>query len=256
MLSRNKAKQINSLQQKKYREKHDIFVIEGSKLFIEALENNAKLMDVFACDDWLEANMQLIGNQAFSRISRQEMKSISQLQTAPGLLATVRIPRHDIDIQQLKGKLSIALDDIRDPGNMGSIIRAADWFGVETVFCSPETVDAFNPKVVQASMGSIFRVKIIQTELINLCSDLKKQGFNLVAAVMDGENLFETKLDDANSLLIIGNESHGLSDELNNIVNQRITIPAHHIKEKKQSAESLNAAMAASILLAAFRNKK
>ncbi len=256
MLSRNKAKQINSLQQKKYREKHGIFVIEGSKLFVEAMENNAELIDVFASDDWLDSNMQLVVNQIFSRISQQEMKSISQLQTAPGLLATVRIPHHEIDIQQLKGKLSIALDDIRDPGNMGSIIRAADWFGVETIFCSHKTVDAFNPKVVQASMGSIFRVKIIQTDLINLCGDLKKLGFKLAAAVMDGENLFETKLDAKNSLLIIGNESHGLSNELNNIVNQRVTIPAHQIKEKKHSAESLNAAMAASIILAAFRNRK
>ena len=236
-LSKNHIKLITSLSLKKYRQKHKLFVVEGVKVVQEFLNSSYELEIVFSTDtDFSSTNK-------FIEVTDQELKKISSLKKPNKVLAIFKIPNQ---INPITNGLILALDSINDPGNLGTIIRLCDWFGIEQLVCSNETVDCFNSKVVQASMGSLTRVAVSYL-------DLKKYLQNALVPIfvtdMDGLNVYKTKLPDS-ALLVLGNEANGISDEIKQLVTTKITIPRYGAF---QQTESLNVATASAILLSEFR---
>lgn len=182
------------------------------------------------------------------------MGRISSLVTPSEVLAVCSIPDHKLKADDLSGKLSLVLDDIRDPGNLGTILRIADWFGIENVICSRETVDLYNPKAVQATMGSIARVKLHYQQLAEFLPSIPAE-IERCGAYMDGENVYEAKLPVA-ALLVLGNEGKGISEPVGTHITRRLAIPSFaHLKNNSSEAESLNVAVAAGILCSEFRRR-
>ena len=236
-LSKNHIKLITSLSQKKYRQKHKLFVVEGVKVVQEFLNSSYELDIVFSSDtDFSSTNK-------FIEVTDQELKKISSLKNPNKVLAIFKIPNQ---INPIMGGLILVLDSINDPGNLGTIIRLCDWFGIEQLVCSNETVDCFNPKVVQASMGSLTRVAV---SYLDLKKYLQNASVPIFVADMDGLDVYKTKLPDS-ALLVLGNEANGISDEIKQLVTTKITIPRYGAF---QQTESLNVATASAILLSEFR---
>ena len=236
-LSKNHIKLITSLSQKKYRQKHKLFVVEGVKVVQEFLNSSYELEIVFSTDtDFSSTNK-------FIEVTDQELKKISSLKNPNKVLAIFKIPNQ---INPIMGGLILALDSINDPGNLGTIIRLCDWFGIEQLVCSNETVDCFNSKVVQASMGSLTRVAV---SYLDLKKYLQNASLPIFVADMDGLNVYKTKLPDS-AVLVLGNEANGISDEIKQLVTTKITIPRYGAF---QQTESLNVATASAILLSEFR---
>lgn len=243
-LSKNQIKSITSLKQKKYRLLHGFFVVEGIKTIRELLSSNIHLDTLYTTESFNnDANPDICKNEIL--ISEIDLKRISFLTTPNKALAIFKIPApKTID----KNELIIALDDIRDPGNLGTIIRLCDWFGIKDLVCSNETVDCFNPKVVQATMGSISRVNITY---VDLPSFLKEVEVSIFGTFMDGENVYNKSLP-KNGVLILGNEANGISKDIEEIIKEKIAIPRFG---NIQATESLNVATATAILLSEFRRK-
>ena len=236
-LSKNHIKLITSLSQKKYRQKHKLFVVEGVKVVQEFLNSSYELEIVFSSDtDFSSTNK-------FIEVTDQELKKISSLKNPNKVLAIFKIPNQ---INPIMGGLILALDSINDPGNLGTIIRLCDWFGIEQLVCSNETVDCFNSKVVQASMGSLTRVAV---SYLDLKKYLQNASVPIFVADMDGLDVYKTKLPDS-AVLVLGNEANGISDEIKQLVTTKITIPRYGAF---QQTESLNVATASAILLSEFR---
>mgnify|MGYP000553959300 FL=1 len=236
-LSKNHIKLITSLSQKKYRQKHKLFVVEGVKVVQEFLNSSYELEIVFSTDtDFSSTNK-------FIEVTDQELKKISSLKNPNKVLAIFKIPNQ---INPIMGGLILALDSINDPGNLGTIIRLCDWFGIEQLVCSNETVDCFNSKVVQASMGSLTRVAV---SYLDLKKYLQNASVPIFIADMDGLNVYKTKLPDS-ALLVLGNEANGISDDIKQLVTTKVTIPRYGAF---QQTESLNVATASAILLSEFR---
>ena len=236
-LSKNYIKLITSLSQKKYRQKHKLFVVEGVKVVQEFLNSSYELDIVFSSDtDFSSTNK-------FIEVTDQELKKISSLKNPNKVLAIFKIPNQ---INPIMGGLILALDSINDPGNLGTIIRLCDWFGIEQLVCSNETVDCFNSKVVQASMGSLTRVAV---SYLDLKKYLQNASVPIFVADMDGLDVYKTKLPDS-AVLVLGNEANGISDEIKQLVTTKITIPRYG---DFQETESLNVATASAILLSEFR---
>lgn len=238
-LSRNKNKWIRSLGKKKFREIEQHFVVEGNKIVDELIEFFPERVAMLVTSDSLFVNP--LDCPCYSS-SEREMKELSTLSTPSPILAVVSFNTQTKSLQQ-EG-LTLVLDDIQDPGNLGTIIRTADWFGVQRIVCSKNTVDMYNPKVLQATMGSIFRMQI---EYVDLKAYLNTYDKPIFGALLEGENMYKTKMP-SDCALIIGNEGKGISNEVQAFVTSPITIP------KFGEAESLNAAMATGILLAHFRS--
>ena len=236
-LSKNHIKLITSLSQKKYRQKHKLFVVEGVKVVQEFLNSSYELEIVFSTDTDFSST------DKFIEVTDQELKKISSLKNPNKVLAIFKIPNQ---INPIMGGLILALDSINDPGNLGTIIRLCDWFGIEQLVCSNETVDCFNSKVVQASMGSLTRVAI---SYLDLKKYLQNASVPIFIADMDGLNVYKTKLPDS-AVLVLGNEANGISDEIKQLVTTKITIPRYGAF---QQTESLNVATASAILLSEFR---
>ena len=237
MITRNQAKYIQSLGQKKLRDEEQVFIAEGPKLVNELLQaDNCKVVQVYAIDEWANTART---NAEIIRITTDELQKISQLTTANQVLAIVKKINWSND-PAIKGMVSLVLDDIQDPGNMGTIIRLADWFGIKNIFCSSGCADIYNPKVVQSSMGSITRVRVEYIDLNALFEAHK--DIRIYATVLDGRDV--TKMEKLNEgLIVIGNESKGIREEIVKASNVQITIPG------KGKAESLNAAVATGIIL-------
>lgn len=237
-LSKNQLKLITSLSQKKYRTKHQLFTAEGVKVVKELLNSYLTLHHLFYTDDF---DATTITNK--TQISNNELKKISNLKSPNKVFALFKIPTE----KEIASKnLIVALDDINDPGNLGTIIRLCDWFGVTQIVCSKNTVDAYNQKVVQSSMGSLTRVNIVYTDLPLFLSNTSLPIF---IADMDGENIHKTKLLEE-GILVMGNEANGISEEIIAIKNTKISIPRFG---DTQQTESLNVATATAILLNEFR---
>lgn len=244
-LSKNQIKLITSLKQKKYRLLHGFFVVEGIKTINELLSSNMQLLTLYTTETF--------NNDAYTNsyrdeiiISETDLKRISFLTTPNKALAIFKIPiSKPIDTNGL----IVVLDDIRDPGNLGTIIRLCDWFGVKDLVCSNETVDCFNPKVIQATMGSITRVNI---SYLDLSSFLKDTNIPIFGTFMDGENIYEKNLP-KNGILVFGNEANGISKEIEVLVKERLAIPRFG---DTQATESLNVATATAILLSEFRRNE
>lgn len=241
MLSKNQIKIITSLDKKKYRIKYQLFVVEGRKSIQEFLESDFKLDQLYSVEDMFEAP-----ETKKNIISETELRKISFLTTPNKALATFRIQEpKPIDTS----RLILALDNINDPGNLGTIIRLCDWFGIQDIICNLKTVDLFNPKVVQASMGSLTRVNITYTDLHSYLST--NQISPVYGAFMDGDSVYASKLDQ-NGILILGNEANGINHTIEEFVTHRLSIP--HFNPNKKT-ESLNVATATAILLSEFKRR-
>ena len=236
-LSNNHQKLITSLSQKKYRQKHQLFIAEGVKVVEEFLKSSYELEILFSTDSDFSSL------DCFIQVSYQELKKISSLKTPNKVLALFKIPSEK---KVNSSGLIVALDTVNDPGNLGTIIRLCDWFGVEQLVCSKETVDCYNTKVVQASMGSLTRVSI---SYLDLPEYLKMVSIPIFIADMNGVNIHETKLP-TSAVLVMGNEANGISDNLKKLINNKISIPRYG---DSMQVESLNVATATAILLNEFR---
>lgn len=246
-ISNNDIKRVKALQQKKVRDESGLFIVEGEKMVQEAVDSPFAVEHIYYKDE--------IGEEA--------MKRISALANPSPALAVVRKPS-DAYVDDLsafdsvldEGGLYLALDTIRDPGNLGTILRIADWFGIKAVFATRDTVDLFNPKVVQATMGAIFRVKMHYVDLPALSQKILDKGGKVYGTFLDGKNLYERPLDNgaANpSVIVIGNESEGISDTMSKLVSDRLYIPPYPADQP--GSESLNAAIATAITVAEFRRR-
>jgi RNA methyltransferase, TrmH family len=240
MLVKSQLKYIQSLGQKKSRDESGLFIAEGPKIVRELLQDvPGQLTQVYALQEWVQENASLSPQTDIIEVTHSELERISQLTTPNKVLALVKKFEPATTIP-LKGKITLVLDAIQDPGNLGTIIRIADWFGVQQVICSPDCADLYNPKVVQSTMSSIARVKVAYTDLGAWFSGMP--GIRVYAAMLEGENVTTMKKL-PEGLLLIGNESKGISKEIMQWVNVKITIP------QKGRAESLNAAVATGIIL-------
>lgn len=237
-LNKKQLKLITSLLQKKYRIKHNLFIAEGIKVVSEFLNSEFRLEHLFCVDSSSYKNIANI-----TLISEVELKKISTLKTPNTVLALFKIP----EMELLKNEgLILALDEVNDPGNLGAIIRLCDWFGVDQLICSKNTADCFNAKVVQASMGSLSRVSVVYTDLLNY---LQQNNLPKYAAMMNGENVYKSVLP-KNALLVMGNEANGISNSVLQLLNKSVSIPRFG---KLQQTESLNVATATAILLSEFK---
>jgi len=239
MVSKSQLKYIQSLGQKKYRDIEGLFVAEGPKLVKELIESkNVELTQIYALSEWIEENKDLLSSSNITAISATELERVSQLKTPNKVLAIVK--KFEVNEPEIKKKISVVLDTIQDPGNMGTIIRIADWFGISQIICSDDCADLYNSKVVQATMGSIARVNVFYTDLPVWFKELS--GIRIYAAMLEGKDV--TKMSAiGEGLIIIGNESMGVDKELLQFANEKISIP------RKGNAESLNAAVATGIIL-------
>lgn len=247
LISNNEIKRVKSLQQKKFRDESGLFVVEGEKMVEEALMSGLNVASIYRRDE--------IGDDA--------MKRISSLASPSPVLAVVSKP-DDIYVDDpsllselVSGKgLFLALDTVRDPGNLGTILRIADWFGIDAVFAAKDTVDVFNPKVVQATMGAIFRVRMHYVDLVALSRMFLANGGKVYGTVLDGQNIYSRPLEtgeDKPAMIVIGNESEGISDAMSKLVSDRLYIPPYPADDP--GSESLNAAVATAVTVAEFRRR-
>ncbi len=246
-ISNNEIKRVKSLQQKKFRDEAGLFVVEGEKMVDEARKSRFAVEAVYHRDE--------IGEEA--------MKRISSLASPSPVLAVIRKPE-DIYVDDpaslsglfASGGLFLALDTIRDPGNLGTILRIADWFGIDAVFAAKDTVDVFNPKVVQSTMGAIFRVKMHYVDLPSLTRQVLAAGGKVYGTFLDGRNMYSQPLEtgkDKPAVIVIGNESEGISDAMAALVSDRLYIPPYPADDP--GSESLNAAVATAVTVAEFRRR-
>lgn len=240
MVTKNQIKLIKSLHQKKYRKQHQLFIAEGVKVIQELLNSNLKLEYLYVT----EALSFDVSADQITLISVDDLKKMTALNTPNNCLAVFKMPVSTVVDYQ---RLVVALDSVRDPGNMGTIIRLCDWFGVRDIICSSETVDLFNPKVVQATMGSLSRVNVTYGDL-SLMLQASNTEF-IFGTFMDGTSIYQEQLPDS-GILVLGNEANGISSAIERLVQQRLTIPRFG---DLQQTESLNVAMATAICLSEFK---
>jgi len=246
MVSASKIKFVKSLAVQKFRRAHQQFVVEGPKMMDELFCSNFVPVEVFALPAWLEENSEKERKwrNKIIEISEKEISRLSGLKTPNKVLATVQIPERKISQKEF-GKLLLVLDGIADPGNLGTIIRTADWFGIESILCSNDCVELYNPKVVQATMGSLFRVKVFYDDLAETISGFGK-NLPIFGTMLKGENLYKLQLPEQ-AIIVVGSESHGISAGVEKLLTHKITIPSDNT-----GAESLNAAVATGIVCSEF----
>ena len=257
MLSKNQIKYVRQLEQKKFRRREGLFVAEGTKVVGDLLAAGFIPTQLFATPEWLTSNHLLILNAKFSisSVTDDELRRLSFLQHPQQVLALFPFPSSESSASLnskflIPNSLTLALDGVQDPGNLGTIIRIADWFGIDHIYCSEDTVDARNPKVVQATMGSIARVNILYTNLPALLDTLPPD-FPVYGTFLDGENIYTQSLS-KHGLIIMGNEGNGISDAIRQRVTHRLLIPNFH---KGDTADSLNVAIATAITCSEFRRR-
>lgn len=248
MISKNKIKYIHSLELKKNRRQENVFVAEGHKLV-------GDLLGIFPCkylaatEEWWAEHPAVQADEK-DIVTNEELSKASFLKTPQSVLAIFEQDHSLVDISVIRKSLCLALDDVQDPGNLGTIIRLADWFGIEHIFCSPNTADVYNPKTVQATMGGIARVKLHYgslTELISQLGDTPVYG-----TFLNGDNIYTKDLS-SNGLIVMGNEGNGISPEVEKLINQRLYIPNY--PQDRETSESLNVAIATSVVCAEFRRR-
>lgn len=244
-LSKNDIKFIRSLQQKKYRDIHQKYIVEGTKLASELLSSTS-IDHIDHIYHTADCTFDLPTTLPTTQVSFSELERISHFKSPNQLLIVVRMEK-DASISYESDALTVVLDDVKDPGNLGTIIRTAEWFGVQQIICSEESVDCYNPKVIQSSMGAFFRMRCVYTNLEECLSQFQTNDFAIYGAEMEGKNLYSTSMQ-KKSVLLMGSESHGISNQLKPFI-QSITIP------KFGASESLNVAMATGIILSHYQSK-
>jgi TrmH family RNA methyltransferase len=250
MLSKNQIKYIHSLRLGKFRDSNRIFIAEGIKLIDDLVNSHFNIRVIYGTPAWTDSHQRLIARQEFviQEVTEDELKKISSLVTPNEVLALVGYPETGIPAPETLGNIVLLLDRIQDPGNLGTIIRTADWFGIKHIFCSEGTADLFNPKVVQATMGSICRVSVHYTDLKKQITSLGDQ-WKIYGTVSDGESIYDIE-PEFPAAILIGNESRGISEEYFPLMNYRVGIPS-----ESKGAESLNASVAAGIFCSEFNRK-
>lgn len=253
MLSKNKISEISALHQKKFRQSTGLFIAEGEKIVDELLLSSWEIAEVYATQDLYDKysvkapQLHVAETHLFAKLSN--------LTTPAGILAVVKQRVHSLDEAALKNKFTLCVDGVRDPGNLGTIIRIADWFGISTIVCSEDTVDLYNPKTIQATMGSFLRVKVIHAPLVPFLAAAKANQLPLFGAVLNGENVYHKK-NVKQGVLVVGSESHGLSKEVLALIDEPVTIPARQFmfpqSDSNDAIDSLNVAIATSIICAVF----
>ncbi len=251
MISKNQIKYIHQLELKKFRKQEGLFIAEGHKVVGDLLRAGFKPRQIFAVQDWITDNSSQLSvlDSQFSEVNLEELTRLSLLQHPQQVLALFPIPDEQT-IPSPKNALSILLDNVQDPGNLGTIIRIADWFGIDTIYCSLGTVDAWNPKVVQATMGSIARVHIKYVDP-QLLFDSLPDNFPVYGTFLDGDNIYTQQLSQQ-GIIVMGNEGNGISDAVRSRVTHKLLIPDFH---KGDTADSLNVAIATAITCSEFRRR-
>jgi len=255
VLSKNKINLIISLQKKKIREEEKLYVIEGDKLVKEFLAAKMTVKSLVAKPEFLNA-LPLVHKKGVGEIipvSYEELKKVSSLKSPHNALAIVQMPDTKLDLNHLLKGLSVALDCIQDPGNLGTIIRAAAWFGIKNICCSENCVDVYNSKVIQASMGAILHVNVFYTDLQSLFKEAAGNEIRIYGALLEGESIYSYKLCES-GIILLGNESRGISEELIPFITDRIMIPRLH--QAGSGIDSLNVSMAASVIFSEFTRSK
>ena len=246
MLSKSQLSFLKSLHQKKYRKEEGLFLVEGLKSVLEFLESTYQIETIYHTPAILPKLGKISHKIKLQELKPEELQKISTLNTPQDVLAVLRIPEPQaIQAKQLKGQFVLVLDGIQDPGNMGTIIRTADWFGISQLICSNDTVEAYNPKVVQASMGSLARVQVTYTDLQTF---LDGQSLPVYAAALDGQSIYDTDFK-SEGMIILGNEGNGIRPEILKKAGFKVTIP------RFGSTESLNVAVSAGIFCSEIRRK-
>ncbi len=250
MLSKALQKRILSLDNKKQRKESGLFVAEGGKTVLDLIAAGLKADKLIATAEWLQ-NHELQPSIEVVEVSNDEMRRISFQQAPQGVMGLFHQPQHDIDLTAPERELCLALDNVQDPGNLGTIIRIADWFGIENIYCSVGTADIYNPKTIQATMGAIGRVKVHYVNLPAFIEKIKASA-PLYGTFLDGENIYQKELKNR-GLIIMGNEGNGISKECSKHITERLFIPNYPLG--RETSESLNVSVATAIICSEFRRR-
>lgn len=248
MISKATIKRIHALEMRKYRKNERLFVAEGPKL-VNELYMSMKPVYVAALPEWIASNANLLNNTTYDTLTPEELQKASLLMHPQQVIALFQIPENELNLDLLKDELILMLDGVQDPGNLGTIARVADWFGIRHIICSPDTADIYNPKAVQATMGALARVKFYYTELAMVLSQYSSP---IYGTFLDGNNIYKEELS-RNGIIVMGNEGKGISQRTREMINRRLLIPNY--PEGTLTTESLNVAIATSIVCAEFRRR-
>lgn len=238
---------VRSLSDKRVRDEERLFIAEGAKLVEEIQNSDFRIRAIYT-------TRKDVAGRGVEYVERKDMERISQLKTPADCVAIVEQPCHRLQLSSIANNLVLALDGVQNPGNLGTILRLADWFGVRDVICSKECADCFNPKVVQATMGAILRVRVHYVDnLAQVLNEAKNLGMPIYGTLLDGENIYSKRLQNR-GVIVMGNEGRGLSDECQEALTDRLFIPPY--PANCPTSESLNVAMATGIIIAEFRRGK
>lgn len=248
MISKATIKKIHALDMRKFRRNERLFVAEGPKL-VDELCATMKPVYIAALPEWISENAKIVSGTEYDIVTPDELQRASLQKNPQQVIALFPIPEHRFCTEQLKNELVLMLDGVQDPGNLGTIARIADWFGIRNIICSTDTADIYNPKAVQATMGALARVKFHYTDLIQVLSQYDGPVYG---TFLDGENIYGQELSE-NGIIVMGNEGKGISQGVGEMINRRLYIPNYPIGT--QTTESLNVAIATSIVCAEFRRR-
>ncbi|UCH15811.1 MAG: RNA methyltransferase, partial [Bacteroidales bacterium] len=257
MLSKNKIKHFRSLRLKKYRDKYQEYIVEGEKVINELLGcKYPHVKHVIGTEQWINENFKdkSYPPENILTTSGHDLSKISSFKTPPGVIAVLHIPEQTFNKDIVNNDISLVLDKIQDPGNLGNIIRIADWFGIENIFCSHDCADRFNPKVIQATMGAFMRVNLWNVNLTELLEEYSSiPGFNVYGAFLEGESIYEQELGKS-AFIVMGNESRGISKNYIPYIKSRLFIPNY--SARAGSIDSLNVSAATAVICSEFRRRK
>lgn len=249
MISKARIKWIKSLEMAKYRARNNAFVAEGPKLVGELLPYSMPQY-IAATSEWFEQNDHLIGDETLvDEVSQEELKKVSLLRTPQSVLAVMPISKKELDVATLKNQLILAIDGVQDPGNLGTILRIADWFGIKHILCSEKTADVYNPKCVQSCMGALARVNVYTCNLVETLSNIDMPIFG---TFLDGTDIYKESLS-TSGVIVMGNEGNGISPEIANLVDRRLYVPNY--PHGSLTTESLNVGVCTGIVCAEFRRR-
>lgn len=249
-LSKNKIKYIRSLKDKKYRQEHGVFVAEGTKLVTDLLAASCPCRLIAALPGVLSANPDMTADEIVTA-DEYELQKATFLKTPPSIIGVFCLPVSDLSSVRFERRLSLVLDGVQDPGNVGTIVRVADWFGIENVICSHHTADVFSPKTVQATMGAIARVRVHYTDIVGFLR--RHAHLPVYGTFLDGESIYSETLSE-NGFIVMGSEGKGIGDETAAVVNRKLFVPS--FPTERATSESLNVAVATAVVCAEFRRKK
>ncbi len=253
MLSKNKQKLIQSLAKKKVRDELKLFVAEGDKIVNDLLNTSLQVKEIFATEEWIKQNSTILASSyEVTTVDQGELKKISQLVSTPCVLVLFNQPIPKFDINQLKTELTLFLDDVQDPGNLGTIIRLADWFGINHIICTQGCADVFNHKTIQSTMGAIARVACHYQDKTTFFEAATTLQIPIYGTFLEGENIYSEPLNPY-GIIVMGNEGKGISEQLHRYITHKLFIPPYPIGGS--SSESLNVSVATAIVCSEFRRR-